>query len=99
MSRHIGETELRRALLTGYPDRVARRRSAGKATLASGHGAIIGRDSGVHDAEWLIALDVTAATGGANAEAIVRRREPDRAGMAVAHTLHGRTGDRMIGTR
>ena len=69
---HISETELRRALLTGYPDRVARRRSADKATLASGHGAIIGRETGVHDAEWLIALDVTAARGGANAEAIIR---------------------------
>ena len=62
---HISETELRRALLTGYPDRVARRRAADKATLASGHGAIIGRETGVHDAEWLIALDVTAARGGA----------------------------------
>ena len=77
---HISETELRRALLTGYPDRVARRRSADKATLASGHGAIIGRETGVHDAEWLIALDVTAARGGANAEAIIRvasRIEPE----------------------
>jgi ATP-dependent helicase HrpB len=77
---HISETELRRALLTGYPDRVARRRAADKATLASGHGAIIGRETGVHDAEWLIALDVTAARGGANAEAIIRvasRIEPE----------------------
>jgi ATP-dependent helicase HrpB len=77
---HISETALRRALLTGYPDRVARRRAADKATLASGHGAIIGRETGVHDAEWLIALDVTAARGGANAEAIIRvasRIEPE----------------------
>jgi ATP-dependent helicase HrpB len=77
---HISETKLRRALLTGYPDRVARRRAADKATLASGHGAIIGRETGVHDAEWLIALDVTAARGGANAEAIIRvasRIEPE----------------------
>ena len=77
---HMSETELRRALLTGYPDRVARRRSTDKATLASGHGAIIGRETGVHDAEWLIALDVTAARGGGNAEAIIRvasRIEPE----------------------
>ncbi len=77
---HIGEIELRRALLTGYPDRVARRRSAGKVTLASGHGAIMGRESGVHDAEWLIALDVTAGQIGGNSEAIVRvasRIEPE----------------------
>jgi ATP-dependent helicase HrpB len=77
---HISEIELRRALLTGYPDRVAKRRSAGKVTLASGHGAIIGRESGVHDAEWLIALDVTAGQIGGNTEAIVRvasRVEPE----------------------
>jgi len=75
---HMSEDELRRALLTGYPDRVAKRRSADKVTLASGHGAIIGRESGVHDAEWLIAIDVTA--GRTNAEAIVRvasRVEPE----------------------
>ena len=33
------EVQLRRALLTGYPDRVAKRRSGDKVTLASGHGA------------------------------------------------------------
>ena len=74
------ETELRRALLTGYPDRVARRRAADKATLASGHGAIIGRESGVHDAEWLIALDVTAGARRRQREAIIRvasRIEPE----------------------
>ncbi len=32
----------------------------GMVTLATGHGAVIGRESGVHDAEWLIALDVTS---------------------------------------
>jgi ATP-dependent helicase HrpB len=65
------EAELRQALLTGYPDRVAKRRSRDKLTLASGHGAVIGRESGVHDAEWLIAIDVTAGRTGAQTEAIV----------------------------
>jgi ATP-dependent helicase HrpB len=69
---HADETELRRAMLTGYPDRVAKRRSQDKVTLASGHGAMIGRESGVHDAEWLIAIDVTAGRTGANTEAIIR---------------------------
>jgi ATP-dependent helicase HrpB len=76
----MSETELRRALLTGYPDRVAKRRSSDKATLASGHGALIGRESGVHDADWLIALDVTAGRTTANTEAIIRvasRIEPE----------------------
>lgn len=59
---HIDETVLRRALLAGYPDRVAKRRQAGgdRVTLASGHGAVIGRESGVVDDEWLIAIDVAA---------------------------------------
>ena len=51
-----------------YPDRVAKRRpqkaqtaqNDDKVTLATGHGAVIGRESGVHDADWLIALDVTS---------------------------------------
>ncbi len=79
-SAHISEAELRRALLSGYPDRVAKRRSADKVTLASGHGAIVGRESGVHDAGWLVALDVTAGRATANTEAIVRmasRIEPE----------------------
>jgi ATP-dependent helicase HrpB len=78
--RHIEERDLRHALLTGYPDRVARRRSADKVTLATGHGAVIGRDSGVHDADWLIALDVTSGRTTARTEAIIRvasRVEPE----------------------
>ena len=77
---HISEIELRRALLTGYPDRVGKRRAHSKVTMASGHGAMVGRESGVHDAEWLIALDVTAGRTGAAAEAIIRvasRIEPE----------------------
>jgi ATP-dependent helicase HrpB len=69
---HASDVELRRAILTGYPDRVAKRRSAEKVTLASGHGAVIGKESGVHDAEWLIAIDVAAGRTSANTEALVR---------------------------
>jgi ATP-dependent helicase HrpB len=52
-----------RAIFSGYPDRVARRRAPGspKFLLASGHGAVLGRDSGVRDAEFLVAVDVQAA--------------------------------------
>ena len=59
---HIDDTLLRRALLAAYPDRVAKRRQAGagRVALASGHGAVIGRESGVVDGEWLIAVDVAA---------------------------------------
>jgi ATP-dependent helicase HrpB len=71
-ARHATDEELLRALLTGYPDRVARRRSGDKVTLSSGHGAIVGRESGVHGAEWLIAIDVTAGRTTGNTEAVIR---------------------------
>jgi len=60
--RHIDETGFRRAVLAGYPDRVAKRRGADRVTLATGHGAVMGRDSGVRDGEWLVALDVSAGS-------------------------------------
>jgi ATP-dependent helicase HrpB len=65
---------LRRALLAGYPDRVAQRREPGspRLLLASGTGARLGRESGVQAGEFLLALDVTAAAPGAGAEALVR---------------------------
>lgn len=70
------ETILLRALLAGYPDRVARRRAHGsdRLLLASGHGAVQARESGVRQAEFLIALEVAAAPRGAGqpAEALVR---------------------------
>lgn len=84
----IDETDLRRALLSGYPDRVAKRRPQkaqtapgdDKATLSTGHGAVIGRESGVHDAGWLIALDVASGRVSATTQAIIRlasRIEPE----------------------
>lgn len=66
---HINETAFRRAVLAGYPDRVARRRSADRVTLATGHGAVMGRESGVRDGEWLVALDVTSGMVRLKAEA------------------------------
>jgi ATP-dependent helicase HrpB len=77
---HISDVQLRRSLLAGYPDRVARRRSSpirlkadtDKVVLASGHGATMGRESGVHDGEFLIALDVTSGRTTATTEAMVR---------------------------
>jgi ATP-dependent helicase HrpB len=62
---------LRRALLLGYPDRVARRRAPGspRLGLASGAGAVLGRESGVTAGEYLVAHELQAASGG---EAVVR---------------------------
>lgn len=74
----IDDAEFRRAVLCGYPDRVARRRAAAgdRFLLASGTGARLSRDSGVHAAEFIVAVDVTASTasprGGAAAEALIR---------------------------
>ena len=72
-ARHIDETAFRRAILAGYPDRVARRRGADRVTLATGHGAVMGRESGVRDGEWLVALDV--ASVGAHFSAPARPTE------------------------
>lgn len=54
---------LERTLLAGYPDRVAKRRagSVDRFLLATGHGAVLARESGVRDAEFVVALDVVAA--------------------------------------
>jgi ATP-dependent helicase HrpB len=75
------ERTLRRALLGGYPDRVARRRSGdrGRVVLSSGRGAVMARDSGVTEGDWLVALDVTSGQQ-AQPEALVRvaaRVEPE----------------------
>jgi ATP-dependent helicase HrpB len=68
------ETIVRRALLTGFPDRLARRRAAGspRIVLASGHGGVLDRRSVVLEGEFLLALDVEAGERGPGAEARVR---------------------------
>ena len=43
-----------------------------RVTLATGHGAVIGRESGVHDADWLVALDVTSGRTSATTQALIR---------------------------
>jgi ATP-dependent helicase HrpB len=66
----ISETNFRRAILTGYPDRVAQRREpqSPKLRLASGAGAVIAPQSGVTGGEFMVALDVQASS---------RPNEPD----------------------
>jgi ATP-dependent helicase HrpB len=75
--RALDDDGFRRAVLAGYPDRVARRRAAGSDTflLASGTGARLSRDSGVHAAEFIVAVDVSAApprAGAPAADALIR---------------------------
>ncbi len=84
-----------RAILSGYPDRVAQRRATGSARLllATGTGAVLGRESGVLDAAWLVALDVQAPTRADDPESRVRiasRIEPEwltPTGSTLEHTL------------
>jgi ATP-dependent helicase HrpB len=70
----IDDAGFRRAVFAGYADRLARRRAPkeDRLVLASGTGARLARESGVHDAEFLVAVDVTAGKGGPRAEALVR---------------------------
>jgi ATP-dependent helicase HrpB len=65
---------LLRALLAGFPDRVARRRAAGSSRLvmSSGSGALLGRESGVRDAEFLVALEVVGGAAGVGSEPVAR---------------------------
>jgi len=69
-----GEDMFRRAILAGYPDRVAQRRAPNspRVLLASGHGAVVGPESGVRDGEFLVAIDVTAGRRGEQSEARIR---------------------------
>ena len=64
-----GTGDVRRALLAGYPDRVAMRREPGslRLLLSSGTGAVLTRESGMHGGELVVALDVSGGQ-----EALVR---------------------------
>jgi ATP-dependent helicase HrpB len=70
----VTEREFRRWIVTGYPDRVAQRRTPNspRVLLASGHGAVVGPESGVREGEYLVAIDVTAGRRGEGSEARIR---------------------------
>lgn len=70
----IDERLFLQSIFAGYPDRVARRREQASARflLASGHGAVLGRESGVREAEFVVAIDVQAGRRGETAEATIR---------------------------
>ncbi|MCU1348186.1 MAG: hrpB [Acidobacteria bacterium] len=58
--RHIDDAALRRALLAGYPDRVARRRERGapEVLLATGTGAKLAREIDDGASEFVVVLEV-----------------------------------------
>ena len=72
--RRCSGDELRRALFAGYPDRVSRRRAAGDPRLLmfSGHGGVLGAESGVREGAFVLALDVQSGRRGEQSEARVR---------------------------
>jgi ATP-dependent helicase HrpB len=81
----IQDEVLCRAVLAGFPDRVAQRRTAnGDALLlASGTGARLSPASGVRNAEFLVALDVRGIEG---REAVVHLASGvDRAWLRATH--------------
>ena len=73
-SASASETSFLRAVLAGYPDRVAQRRAPASAELllASGAGASLARESGVASGEFLVALDVRQVRGQSAATTLVR---------------------------
>ncbi len=97
---HASEHALRHALFSGYADRLARRRAgtSDRFTLASGHGATLGRESGVRDGDYVVALDVVASTRDGIAESRIRaasRVEPGwiaPTSMDVEHRLEPESG-------
>ena len=74
----LTESAFRRAVLAGYPDRVAQRREPGSSNvkLASGTGATMAPESGVRDAEYLIALDVGQQSSVVSRQSRVVRHQP-----------------------
>jgi len=72
--RPMTDSLFRRAVFAGYPDRVGRRRAPGspRVLLSSGHGAVIGPESGVRAGDFLVTVDVIAGRAGEGAEARIR---------------------------
>src|SRR5262249_17298281 len=91
--RRLDDESFRRAIFAGYPDRVARRRAPGspRFLLTSGHGAALGRESGVRDAEFIVAVDVHAGRRGENAEATIRIASAIDVAW-LRHQIHGTHG-------
>jgi ATP-dependent helicase HrpB len=68
------DDDFRRAILAGYPDRVAQRRepSGARLKLSSGAGAVLGPESGVRSGEFLVALDVRSSNRPNDPDSVVR---------------------------
>jgi ATP-dependent helicase HrpB len=95
------ESAFRRAILAGYPDRVAARRAplSPSLRLASGTGAVLGPESGVHDGEFLVAVDVQASSRPGDPNARVRIASiVDRDWLVANRTATEHVFDQETGT-
>jgi ATP-dependent helicase HrpB len=70
----VSDAEFRRAIVAGYPDRVGQRREprSSRVLLATGTGAVLSPDSGVRDAEFVVALEVQASSRPGDPESRIR---------------------------
>jgi ATP-dependent helicase HrpB len=90
--QHADPQTVRRALLAGYPDRVGMRREKGspRLLLATGTGATLAREADVHNADFVVALEVTGD--------LVRAAEPverDWLTPTRREVVHEWNGDRV----
>jgi ATP-dependent helicase HrpB len=89
--RHVDDATLRRALLAGYPDRVAQRRGAKspRLLLSSGTGATLARDADDGRGEFLVILDITGD--------LVRSARPvEREWLTPTHRETVQDGERLV---
>ena len=97
----VSESEFRRAILAGYPDRVAQRRApqSPKLLMSSGAGAVLAPQSGVTGGEFLVALDVQASTRPHDPDARVRLASVvDREWLKPTHVETRHRVDEVRGT-
>ncbi|HYS52564.1 MAG TPA: ATP-dependent helicase C-terminal domain-containing protein [Thermoanaerobaculia bacterium] len=89
--RHVDDATLRRALLAGYPDRVAMRRGSG-VLLSSGTGAALAREIDDGRGEFLVVLEITGD--------LVRMARPiEREWLKPDRREELRDGDRIVERR
>jgi ATP-dependent helicase HrpB len=85
----LSEAQFRRSVLAGYPDRVGQRREPGspRVRLTTGAGAVLAPESGVRDAEFLVAVDVRARASVAGAQSVDRVRDRPDAQIHMASAV------------
>lgn len=89
--KHVDDATLRRALLAGYPDRVAQRRGAKspRLLLSSGTGATLAKEADDGRGEFLVVLDITGD--------LVRSARPvEREWLTPTHRETVQDGERVV---